>query len=484
MVLAADLNLLEEATTRSDRYPIDYAIQRLTRPQRDWIAVESRVAIWRGGNQLGKSWGMAIDLVLFARGQHPWQLKEPRHRAPCKIMVVSYSWSQMEPFVGKIWALLPKHEIDPALSFIEGKGLRGSKEMVITLVDGPGRGSIIQLATYKQGAGRIAGGTFHRAYLDEPPPQNVFTEVRPRLNRFRGHMRISFTPTLESQSRAPVDYLRKKVDKGEIYEHHTELTEENTRVRGGLIEPAIMPQAEIDAFIQDSLDVELGMRLRGDWEPVAVDRWLSTFGDHCITAERPYRGARLGVGIDYGLGAGNQTAVLMAIFQESSLLPIVWLLDEIVNEDETTLEDDARAIVDMLARNRLKYEHIDVWCGDTPTGKNKRGAAKTNADMRRHIAAAFGMKRRYTKYIQLPTDKSAGSETRGLRLLKNLMRQRKGEQLARFRMHPRCVGFKKCALNYNGGKWSPYKHQIDATRYIFEHLVTVGSWANTRAVYS
>jgi phage terminase large subunit-like protein len=484
MVMAADLNTLDDAGGRARRFPIDYATQRLTQPQRDWLAVEARVAIWRGGNQLGKSMGMAVDLVLFARGQHPWQKKEPRHRAPVRILVVSYSWSQMEPFIGKIWALLPPAEIDPALSYVEGKGLRGSKEMVITLIDGPGRGSQITLATYKQGAGRIAGGTFHRAYLDEPPPQNVFTEVRPRLNRHRGHMRISFTPTLESQSRAPVDYLRKKVEAGQIHELHTELTEANTRIRGGLIEPPIMPQSEIDAFILDSLDVELGMRLRGDWEPVVSDRWLSSFGDHCITTSAPPRGALLGVGIDYGLGAGNQTAVLLAVAQQSSLLPTVWLMDEIVNEDETVLEEDARAVVEMLARNRLKYTDIDVWCGDVPTGKNKRGASKTNADMRHHLAAAFGMKRRYTKYIETPTNKELGSESRGLRLLKNLMRNREGERYARFRMHPRCVGFKKCVLNYNGGKWSPYKHQIDATRYIFEHLVTVGSWANARAVYS
>jgi len=475
---------LASAGRHAERYPIDYAVRRLTDPQRLWLSVGARVALWRGGNQLGKSWGMAVDIVLFARGQHPWQRKAPHHRPPVKIMVVSYSLEQMKPLLAKIWSLLPKHEIDPQLGFSESSGLTGHKDNNIEFIAGPGKGSVITISTYKQGSGRIAGGTYHRIYLDEPPPEHVYSEIRPRVNVPRGHIRISFTPTLKSQDTTPVYYLRKKVEKGKIYEQQTDLTPENTTIRGGLVERCLMPQAEIDAFIDDGLEAEIGMRLRGDWDPIEVDRWLTTFGPHNLYDIDPPSGWKLGVGVDYGLGAGKQTAVLMAIHQVQNLRPIIVIWDEYAPEDDTTMIEDALGIKAMLTRNGLEYKNIDYWCGDTPTGKNKWGQQKNNKQFRRHLAAAFGRKISKTKFIYRPPDKGSGSELRMLRLFKGLMKTQKGENLPAFRVNPRCVHFRHSVMNYKGGAWSPHKHIIDCTRYIFELMINKGNWSRARVVYS
>lgn len=462
-----------ESVRRGARNPLDYV--RLTTPQAQWLRVDQQLAIWRAGNQIGKSYAQAYDIALSATGRHPRQT----HRPPVRILVVSYSLEQMDPLLEKLWALMPKDEIDPKVSYAPGSGLRGYKQPHIKIVSGPGAGSVIHFATYKQGSKRIAGGTYHRIYLDEPPPETVYGEIRPRLNRHAGHLRISLTPTPDAP---PMDYLRKKVEAGEIYEHHTKLSIAAVTPRGSrLYERPWMSQAQIAAFERDCLEVERLMRMEGAWEPITTDRWLTHYSDRCVMIEPLTPGAKVGVGIDHGTAAGKQRAVLVVVLQLDELAPIVWIVDEVCSDGMTTPDQDAAAILAMLARNDLTYDDVDTWVGDRQVGASHYDARKSNADIRRHLARQLRRPVERCAWIETPT-KWSGSVAYGMRLMNSIM-GRTTDGRPNWRVHPRCVESIKAYKTFRGDRRDPGKDVLDAQRYAVEKMVRAGGWHGLHAIY-
>jgi phage terminase large subunit-like protein len=456
--------------------------------------VSAPLAVFRGGNQIGKSYAQAVDVVDFARGVHPSQ----SHAVPVKIAVASKSWKQMVPLLSKIWDLLPSHEIDPAIRFTPGQGIKGYKEPVIPLVAGPGSGSVIYLYTYDAGTQRLAGSTFHRAYLDEPPPASFFGEMLPRLNAYGGHLRCSFTPTPDAP---PQGYMRAMVERwedagrpdlgcaGGMYEHHVPLSVEATTPRGGLLDLPWMTEDDIEQFSAALLEHERGMRLRGDWEPVLSGRWLSAYDKaasvHGFRLGRlpgPPAGASLFVGIDHGAGIGKQAAALVAVHQVDTLAPRVWVLDCHVAQGYTTPEQDADAIADMLTRWDLKYEDVDQWVGDRSTNANHFEIRKGNAQLRTFLAARYRIPKNKTKWITTPK-KWSGSVRHGFRLLNAIMARRddKHAELSHFVVHPRAQVFGAAAQEWTGRSDDASKDILDAVRYAVERAVRLGDWSRTLA---
>jgi phage terminase large subunit-like protein len=458
------------------------------------------MAVFRGGNQIGKSFAQAVDVVDFVRGVHPVQ----SHKVPVKVAVASKSWKQMVPLLAKIWELLPSHEVDPAIRFVPGQGIKGYKEPVIPLVDGPGAGSVIYLYTYDAGTQRLAGATFHRAYLDEPPPSSFFGEMLPRLNAFGGHLRCSFTPTPDAP---PQDYMRTMVERwedagrpakgcaGGMFEHHVPLSVDATTPRGGLLDLPWMTEDDIEQFSASLLEHERGMRVRGDWEPVLSGRWLSAFDKaasvHGFRLGRlpgPPAGASLFVGVDHGAGIGKQAAALIAVHQVDTLAPRVWVLDCHVADGYTTPEQDADAIAEMLTRWGLKYEDVDEWVGDRSTNANHFEIRKGNAQLRTFLAARYRLAKGKTKWINTPR-KWSGSVRHGFRLLNAIMARRdeKHPELSHFVVHPRAQLFATAAQEWSGRKDDAKKDILDAVRYAVERAVRLGEWStnlSTAAIYA
>ena len=473
---------------------------RLTNAQREWLNVSAPLAVFRGGNQIGESYAQAVDVVDFARGVHPTQ----SHGVPVKIAVASKSWKQMVPLLSKVWDLLPRHEIDPNIRFVSGQGIKGYKEPVIPLVDGPGAGSVIYLYTYDAGTQRLAGSTFHKAYLDEPPPASFFGEMLPRLNAYGGHLRCSFTPTPDAP---PQDYMRAMVRKwedagrpelgcaGGMYEHHVPLSVDATTPRGGLLDLPWMTEGDIEQFSAALLEHERGMRVRGDWEPVLSGRWLSAYDKACSVhgfrlgrLPGPPAGASLFVGIDHGAGIGKQAAALVAVHQVDTLAPRVWVLDCHVAQGYTTPEQDADAIADMLTRWDLKYEDVDQWVGDRSTNANHFEIKKGNAQLRTFLASRYRIQRSKTKWINTPK-KWAGSVRHGFRLLNAIMARRddKHEDLSHLVVHPRAAVFGTACQEWSGRADDPKKDILDAVRYAVERAVRLGDWSHnlsTVAIYA
>ncbi len=426
---------------------------RLTGPQREFASNGDRFLLWRGGNSIGKSYGHAWDLVHYARGTHPYRLTPAGLR---KTLVAGFSFAQMDPLMEKLWMMLPKGEIHPKLYYAPGQGIKGFKEPVVPFVNGPGRGSVIYLATYEQGADRIMGFQGHRLSMDEPPPASLYAEARPRLNRHRGEMRITMTPTPESP---PLEYLRKEVQDGKMTDLQTSYNQTNITIHGGLVPWAWKRQADIDEDIGGYLVDERPMREHGDWDPVVAGRWLERITEDCYT-ELPLPEGRwfLCVAVDHGTRPGRQCATLVAMNAAGEC----WIVDEARTETVTTMAEDAANILAMLERAGLRWQDVDHWVGDRATSESFWGAAKSNYDLQKELASLLRMTSREVAAQGLRFQtmfKDRGSVRRGVALL-NTMASR-----GQLRIRRACAGFEHGAKEWTGDPQSPLKDAIDSARY-------------------
>lgn len=452
-----------------------------TLPQRAWLNLRGPRLLWRAANQVGKSRGLAKKILHFIRRTGPYA---DRPRRPVKILVMSFSKEQMEPLHEKLWQLLPRDEIGPGVEFEPGFGFRG-KPPRIRFTSGPGAGSLIVFATYKQGSRRAAGGTFDIVALDEPVEERIWGEVQPRvLHGNPGEVWVTFTPTPDSP---PLDYLRELVKTGQVVELHTELSLRNVTLETG---KPLLSQRQIDEYIGSLLAVEKDMRVRGGWDIVTTERALDNWGPHCVGIHAPPHGAYVAVGIDHGAGSGKQAAGVVVIDGAHGLHPRAWVLNEHVAEGFTTPEQDARAIVAMLSSVGLNYDDVDLWIGDRASGMNKFDIRKTNQDLRRYLAQVLGRDSRTLKWIETPR-KWDGSVMYGFRLMNAMMGRRTDPQgqpdagaLPHFIVHPRCAKFAAAAAKWNWRPKDPAKDVLDCVRYPVERVVQPQQWFSFKANYA
>lgn len=455
--------LLVGAVMAHERDPL--TDQRWTAWQREVLADYSAYRLIRGANQIGKTIAVCADIIHEIRGTNPFRPR--RFAGPINVILISESIEQMSgegAILEKLWDLLPKDEIDPRVRFVRGEGLRGVKYPAIKFIKGPGAGSVIRLRTYKQDPSTLAGATIHAVYCDEPCPERAYGELVPRVFAHGGTFTISFTPTVNMPDQA---WLRKLVEAGTFREHWIRLTEAATWCEG-FARPR-KTQADIDEFSKRLPGIEVPMRIDAAWEPVMTGRFYTAFGSSCV---EPFdlgqlRGAYLVVGIDHGLKAGKQAAVLVAVVDRHDAEPRAWVVDEVQSDGVTTPTQDAQAILDMLRRHGLRREDVDEWIGDRQTGDGQHLRSKTNTDLRKELARLCGIKMEDFPWIHLPR-KWNGSLTYGGRLLNGMM------AAGHLKIHERCALISLALQKWRGGKMEPEKDILDAMRYAIERAVLVG----------
>lgn len=438
---------------------------RYTPPQRAFLEDDAPIALLRGGNQIGKTLAIHADLIHTARGTHPFQATP---KPPVNIVVLSESWDQMGQaggFMEKLWALLPKNEIDPKVTLEKGRGITGKPPRVV-FVDGPGKGSVISFGTYRQGAGRVAGGTVHRVYMDEPPPESIFSELRMRVLRLGGKVRIGFTPVIDMPDQR---WLRMLVEAGEIREHNPWLREANCWPAGN--PGPWLSQEMIDAVIRTIPEAHRAMRVEGSWQPVLTDNWLSNFDRARHVREvPPPPGAHIGLGIDHGTNAGKQAAALTAYQDRLALRPYVFVVDEDIGDGMTSTMQDAHAIHAMLGRHNWGWRDVDTWVGDRPTGENRYLVKKSNNQLRKHLAYQAGVAEREFPKIATP-HKWHGSVEHGLGMMNALMGDFDADGTPHFSVHPRCERFIEFCERFAGARDDPLKDIGDGVRYTIERVI-------------
>jgi len=418
------------------------------------VAHPSQTYVTDGFIVTHNSTALAYDAIQRARGLHP----TIKVRPPVDGLVIGVSWEQMMPLMKRLWQLLPKDEISPKVGFEPGRGITG-KPARIVFERGPGAGSVIALATYKQGSTRIAGATLHWVTMDEPPPEAMYAEVQPRLLRHGGHLRIGMTPTMDMPPQA---WLRKLVEGGEIAEYNWGLAEEHCWPLGDP-RPWIR-QRQIAAYERSLLPAEREMRMRGSWDPIIAGRWLDGFTTENVSELDPPLDAYWGIGIDHALTSGRQTAALCAFANRHSDRPRAWYQDEYRPEAATNPGQDAAGILQMVERNGLEYDDIQLWVGDRVAKSNDRDAEKSNALLRVELGRLLG---RRARRIYIPK-KFGGSILYGFRLMNVLFQRRALDEQPTSIVHPRCAYLRKACLQFAGDPNDPLKDILDAARYITE----------------
>lgn len=443
--------LFAASSRRGERRAIDYV--HLTGPQDEWTRIGDPEAYWVDGNALGKSFAAAWEIIQFLRRKHPHKRK--RGGGPVVGLVLGYSYEQMLPLMEKLWFLVPKEELDPTVGFTEGRGFTGKPPRLRLR-----SGDRVVFATYKSGSRRIAGGQYDFVVCDEPPESRVIGEVRPRLLRRRGWLRILMTPTPDMPD---ITDLRERIASGRVPCQTVTLTEASCWPKGY---PSPWHwQDEIDAYAATLLPNERGMRIRGDLRPVVTGRWIHGFdeGRHVRPISvRELVGWRLTLGVDHGTTGRKQAAVLVATrvrYDEAGQRrPQARWLAESVSDGFTTTEQDARAIRRMLERRGIPIDALDDIVGDVPVYSQREDVRKTNAELRRALAAEYQRPVSTVRPIGVP-NKSHGSlvdTSRGINTL--FVRD---DAL----VDPSCPASISALLTFDGDREHPEKDVYDAGRY-------------------
>ena len=363
-----NLSALAKATNtlaqRAHADPLAYF--RPTPPQLEFLSSASPVKMLRAGNQLGKTWAGLADVIYRCLGSHPYTLVKA---APIEAWVVVVSWEQSLSIQAKLWQLLPKDAIEADCEFTPGKGFRGRTPIVRFR-----NGSILRIRTVNQGALALAGSTIDYVLIDEPPPEEIWSELAARVLRQRGRIAITLTPI-----GAPLGWLRKLVEEGQVQDLHYALTVENTTPIGGT---PLLTRDDIEALEARFLPQERAQRIHGEWDSGWVEGRVFKMFDPAtmVRPDPPTVEALIGVGIDHGTEAGAQVAILTALVRDGGEgHPKIWVLDQIVTDGMTTPEQDAAAILAMLRRAGLRWENVDRWVGDRKVYGRRNGSLKSNA---------------------------------------------------------------------------------------------------------
>lgn len=460
---------------RATRDPIS-ALAWLPGQQR-FLQEPRRSKLFRQGNQWGgKTTAALYEVRCRCLGQHPFLLVHP---PPIEAWVICASWSQSVAIQQKFHAILPADCLDDRTLFDPVVGFRGRNPVALFK-----NGSIVRFKTTHQGGLDLAGATIDVALFDEPPRSaRIFAEVQKRLLRRNGYLLVAMTPV----NAGPLDWLREMVDLGQVVDIHQPLTPA-ALVPVGWTHPmrlddgTVCDQEWIDRVRGETMPHEVPVVVDGEWEMRVVGRVFSAFKDDVhLSMEPPQQGWRLHLGTDYGTKTGKQISCLIGV-DDTGEYPRICIWDESVGDGNTTTEQDADGVLEMLRRNGLSWRMIDEAWGDRIY---MRGSVekKSNKDFMDALGRILKMSPKHlapqVRTVKRGAGHGAGSLDAGLRFLHQSM-LRSGH----FRVHPRCVRIVEAIQRWDY-KDDDMKDPIDCCRYALDSFIfrTVRHTDKGRKVY-
>lgn len=457
--------------------PLDYV--RWLPMQEEFLKEEARRRLLRLGNQWGgKTWVGLANGIMHCLGEHPfYDVPAP----PIKGAIVCATWAQSIEIQEKLWHLLPKGELHPDTVYIPGHGFRG-KNICVRFRNG----SMIFIKTTNQGGLSLAGGTYDWVHFDEPPKNaRVYSEMVKRTLRGAagGFVWLTFTPV-----NAPVEYIREMCESKEhkMVDLHSRCTPEMLIPIGANLPIRIngvpADQNWIDAQEADSFEYEVDVVVHGGWEFRSSGRMFSAYHDavppkgHTVTEAPPFFGGEfeLCFGADHGSGANfSSCAVLVGTVKTPEGFDAIWVLDEYVSDGLTTEQQDARGVIEMLARWGWKWSNLNKAHGDRvhygAGGKyGRQQGKKSNGQLQRAIAREMGIQA-HEMGVKIGTVKRGKGHAQhsvkyGERWLHRAMVR------GHFHVSKRCervIGM----LNSYSGIDDQWKHVCDALRYSLVHAI-------------
>ena len=460
------LDALADLARKVDARPLHY--MRWTPPQVALLSATDPRVLLRTGNQLGKTLCGLAEVIYRCLGSHPYKPVRP---APIEAWVITTSWSQSLAIQGKLWALLPKDQIDPSTEYNEKTGFGGHNPIVQF-----NNRSIIRIKTSGQGGLKLAGATINFILADEPlPSSRIYQEADRRLLRTGGALYQTMTPV-----NAPIEWVREATEEGKITDLHFRMLPENFIPEGSTRPLRIVAEngerVPMDsAWIADQraqvLSWEEPVILDGEWEFRAVDRVFENFRPDVHVVPRLAKSGVIASGVDlllaFGCDYGEEklrTIGALAYVDASGAHPRVYVVGEYAPETATTSEMDAEGVVAMLARSGDRWTDLDHAHGDKRyTDARGRITKKSNRDMlgsiETHLGVGNGLRPRI-RGAKRGAGRGRGAVWRGVRWLNEAM-IRPGH----FYVDARCAWLIHCLQNWRGGEHEPEKDAVDALRY-------------------
>lgn len=452
--------------------------RRWTDPQQRFIDSDKHLTVFWGCNSGGKSMVLAEIARRAYRGELHWQTPGQ----PYRVLVAGNTWAQLGSTLRYLFDGVEPGEFKEGIRY-EGGTVKGQRMMAFDIVGGKGAGGELRFGIFQ--ARNLAGPRYDVIVSDEPLPQNVHSELWPRLLSRNGRMYVTFTPTLGTAG--DIDYLWSLVDDPKVDwagEIQVPMTVENCTPRGGLVEVPFVRQVEIDRLRAGVSPIEAEMRLglsrhprrdctyfEGSWDPRS-----------CRVDYLPPKGTRVLIGIDHGSKANAQVAAL--IYAEGRGLATHYhIADMYMSTGRSEMQEDARGIIEMLKRNGLAHRRlgtpnldlsdVDLWMGDRSHGGYRGGmGVKSNEDLQRALAAELGFDvnrmQPHEWRLQLPDSlqkirqpkKRHRSMWDGMEVLRRMMPQR-----LTLSKRPECDPMADAFDRWAGALLDPLRDRLDAVRY-------------------
>lgn len=285
---------------------------------------EYRARLFMAGNRVGKTIAGSYEVSCHLTGAYPywWTGKRFGHAtegwAAGKTNETTRDIIQKELFGNVVYengkktvdgtGLIPKHLIDRS----KIRWRSGIQDLIDTvrIKHVSGKWSRIGLKSYQQGRGSFEGTAKHWVWLDEEPPQEVYTECLTRTATTQGIVLITFTP-LEGTTEMVDDFI-KKSDEGVScmvqagWAHAPHLTEKD---KSDLL--AIYPKHEHEARSQGIPYAGSGMIFPVDEADLVVEPF-----------DIPRHWPRIG-GLDFGWDHPTAGAVL-AWDRDKDTVYLIW----------------------------------------------------------------------------------------------------------------------------------------------------------------
>jgi hypothetical protein len=456
--MTAALDLVRALAAAAEADPLRW-IQWLP-PQDEFHRDASPVKLLRTGNQIGKTTAGLAEVHWRCMGLHPHlETREP----PIEAWVICASWSQSLAIQAKFHAIAGRYLVAET-RFDAVNGFHANRPTARYP-----NGSIVRFKTTQQNSLDLAGATIDLAMFDEPPKSpRIFEEVRKRLLRRQGVLLMCLTPV-----NAPCGWLRELCEAGQVADHHWRM-EPEALIPVGDTEPLELPdgtpmdEAWIEELRRNTLPQEVPVVVDGEWEMRVEGRVFSQFDATTMLGDSPPEGeVTVCVGIDHGSKVGKQCAVLVLVDKSGDQdRVIIW--DEYVGAENTSTTDDARGILDMLRRNRIRWSQLDEVWGDR---LYIRGPAdkKSNRDLIDAVARLLRVPSRSLspsiRTVKRGRGRGKGSVDAGCRYLHQAM-----VHDGHFQVHPRCENVID-ALQKWDYRDDDYKDKIDAVRYALQRQI-------------
>ena len=334
--------------------------------------------------------------------------------------------------------------LHPASYYVDGKGWN-------TLTIRLANGSIGQLRSYEDRPDTHAGDELDGVILDEPPPRSIFTEnVARTMSREGSQVILTLTPVGR-----PVGWLKDMVnaDNSPWKETHAVFNRQNA---------PWYSEAQVEEWMETmrASPWDWAQRVEGAWEGLEVERMFSGWTDASIVDVQPSGSLKVGVFFDHGESVGHETALLLA-WKETKKRTQIWCIDTYVNDAHTSPEEDAHAVLEMLALNGIRPHKVDLAVGDINSAGKGYAGWSINQVIEQAMAEELG--RRTTPFrIQVP-DKTPGTVEWGLRCINVALKR--GD----LKVHSRCKPVIETLSGWRGSKKQDedgkLSHVADALRY-------------------